>query len=86
MYLLVRDDIPQGLASEPSSLWHYRLGHPSHQKPQQALPWCSVSRFDCELCQLGKHYRTSFKNLRLVSSPSVFELVHCDVWVLLEFR
>ena len=55
VYLLVRDDIPQGLVSvastsESSSLWHYRLGHLSHQKLQQALPWCSVSRFDCESC------------------------------------
>ena len=39
VYLLVSDDIPRELASlaftsEPSSLWHYRLGHPSHQKLQ----------------------------------------------------
>ena len=38
-----------------------------------------MSQFDCESCQLGKHHRASFKNLRLVSSPSLFELVHCDV-------
>ena len=47
VYQLVEDDITRGLASvastsESSSLWHYRLGHPSHQKLQQALPWCSV--------------------------------------------
>ena len=84
VYQLVRDDIPRGLASvastsKSSSIWHYRLGHPSHQKLQQALSWCSVSRFDCESCQLGKHHHTSFKILSLVSSPTLFELVHCDV-------
>ena len=73
MYLLVRDEILQGLASlvstfEPSILWHYRLGHPSHRKLKQALPWISVSPFDCELCQLGKHHRATFRRLCLVSS------------------
>ena len=91
MYLLVSDDIPQGLASvastfEPSFLWHYQLGHPFHQKLQQALPWVSVSSFDYESCQLGKHHRTSFRHLRLVSSPTLFELVHCDIQVLPEFH
>ena len=85
MYLLVRDEIPCGLVafmstSELSVLWHYRLGHPSHQKLQQALPWISVSPFDCQPCQLGKHHRVTFRRLRLVSSQSLFDLVHCDVW------
>ena len=84
--VLVSDDIPQRLASvvstsEPSSLWHYRLGHPSYQKLRQALPWCSVSQFDCESYQLSKHHHASFRHVRLVSSPTPFELVHCDVWV-----
>ena len=84
VYQLVSDDIPRGLASVASTSesftnWHYQLGHPSHQKLQHALSWCSVSLFDCDSCQLGKHHRASFKNLRLVSSPSLFELVHCDV-------
>ena len=85
VYMLVWDDIPHGLASvastsESSSLWHNRLGHPSHQKLQQALPWRPLSHFDCESCQLGKHRRASFRRVRLVSSKSVFDLVHCDIW------
>ena len=84
MYLLMSDDIPRGLAyvastSKPSSLWYYRLGHLFYQKLRQALPWCSVSQFACESCQLSKHHRTSFRHVRLVSSPTSFELVHCDV-------
>lgn len=84
VYQLVQDIIPPGLAyqtsfSEPSILWHYRLGHPSHSRLQQALPWFSISAFDCESCQLGKHHRADFRRLGLVSSHSPFSLVHCDV-------
>ena len=84
VYLLVNDDISRGLASvasthESSVLWHYRLDHPSYQKLQQALPWISVSLSDWESCQLGKYHRASFRYLHLVSSPILFELVHCDI-------
>ena len=39
VYMLVRDDIPRGLASiastaKSSLLWHCRLGHPSHRNLQ----------------------------------------------------
>ena len=85
VYMLVRDEIPYGLAllasiSESSILWHYRLGHPSHRKLQQALPWISMSPFDCESCHLGKYYHVIFRSLCLVSSQSLFELIHCDIW------
>ena len=39
-----------------------------------------MSPFDCESCQLGKHHRITFRRLRLVSSQSLFDLVHCNVW------
>ena len=39
-----------------------------------------MSPFDCESCQLGKHHCVTFRCLRLVSSQSLFDLVHCDVW------
>ena len=82
--LLVKDEIPRGFASlastvEPSIIWHHRLGHSSHQKLQQALPWISVSSFQCESCELGNHHRATFHSLRLVRSKSPFELIHCDV-------
>ena len=85
VHRLVRNTIPSGLlacvsTTEPSILWHYRLGHPSYQKLQQALPWVSVSHFDCESCQRGKHTRATFRSLHIVSSKTPFELVHCDVW------
>ena len=84
VYQLVSDDIPRGLAfmastSESSSIWHYWLGYPSHQKLQQALPWCSISHFDCESCQLGKHHRATFRRLHLASSQHLFNLVHYDI-------
>ena len=37
------------------------------------------SHFDCESCHLGKHHRATFRSLRLVSSQSLFELIHCDI-------
>ena len=91
VYLLVRDEISRGLVAlvftlEQSVLWHYRLGHSSHQKLHQALPQILVSPLDCELRQLGKHQRVSFKSLTLVSSQSLFDLVYCDVWVPVVFH
>ncbi|XP_059624064.1 uncharacterized protein LOC132267041 isoform X3 [Cornus florida] len=61
--------------------WHCRLGHPSLQVLQRQVPSLSNLKFlSCEVCQLSKHHRVSFKfrvNNR-VSSP--FHLVHSDVW------
>ena len=50
VYMLVRDDIPRGLASiasiaESSLLWHCCLGHPSYRNFQWALPWIIVESF-----------------------------------------
>ena len=85
VYLLVKDEIPRDLAlltstADQSIIWHRLLGHPSHRKLQQALPWMSISSFQCESCELGKHHRVTYRRLSLVRSQSPFELVHCDVW------
>ena len=59
--------------------WHRRLGHPGITKLRQALPWISVSSFQCESCQLGKHFRSTYPRLDSIPSHNIFELIHCDV-------
>jgi len=61
-----------GAVMESPSLLHAQLGHPSLAKLQQLVPALSkLSCLVCELCQLGKHSRTSFPHnvTRDVSSP-----------------
>jgi hypothetical protein len=64
--------------------WHCRLGHPSFPTlKHQVLSLRSELFVSCEACQLSKHHRVSFPSrvVRRVSSP--FELVHSDVWGLI---
>lgn len=73
VYMLVRDDIPSGLASvatnaELSLLWHCPFGHPSHKNLQLCLPWIKVESFVCESCHLGKHHRATYRRFRLSSN------------------
>ena len=50
-----------GTIMDSPSLIHARLGHPSLAKMKQLVPSLSnVSTLSCELCQLGKHIRSSF--------------------------
>jgi len=39
-----------------------------------------LSRLVCELCQLGKHSRTSFPRSVTRDASSPFALVHFDIW------
>ena len=85
IYELVPDRLPTGfhcLLSQSNSplQWHRRLGHPGITKLCQALPWISVSSFQCESCQLGKHFCATYTRLGSIPSQSSFELIHCDVW------
>ncbi|XP_077232595.1 uncharacterized protein LOC143869939 [Tasmannia lanceolata] len=61
--------------------WHYRLGHPSLQHLQQtSLVPASISHFQCQSCELGKHHRVSFPSRVVSRVDSLFQLVHSDVW------
>ena len=60
--------------------WHRRLGHPGITKLRLALPWITLSTFECESCQLGKHFRSTYSRLDSIPSTHPFDLVHCDVW------
>lgn len=61
--------------------WHSKLGHPSLPKLQVMLPSLkSLSRLDCESCQLSKQPRASFPISVFSGSSKPFDLVHSDVW------
>ncbi|XP_042482658.1 uncharacterized protein LOC122063069 [Macadamia integrifolia] len=65
--------------------WHCRLGHLSLSRLQLFFSsFKSVPRFECEACELGKHHRVSFPSRFVSRSPSLFSLVHSDVWDLAE--
>ena len=45
-------------------LWHYRLGHPNFLYLKNLFPKLfknsNAKSFQCQICQLSKHARTSF--------------------------
>jgi hypothetical protein len=71
-------------ATTSSSLWHQRLGHPSHEalsKLADSGISCNKTASDplCHACQLGRHTHLPFH----VSSSRAtrnFQLIHCDLW------
>ena len=85
LYQLVPDHLPPSLSCLLSSTnsalqWHWRIGLPTISKLFQALSWIFVSSFECESCQLEKHCWASYPCLDFITSKSLFDLVHCDVW------
>ena len=65
---------------EAPLLLHSRLGHPSLSKFQNLVPhFSSLSSFECESYQLGKHTRVLFPKRLDPRTKSLFELVHTDV-------
>ena len=69
--------------SQPSDLWHMRLGHPSPSRlklASQLLPSNNIS-FDnnCNVCPLAKQARLSF-SLSSISIHVPFDLLHCYIW------
>ena len=70
---------------DKTSLWHYRLGHPSPQRLvllQSLVPnviTCNINKtFDCSVCPLAKQKRLHFPS-SISSSSSCFDLVHVDI-------
>ncbi|KAF3682987.1 putative late blight resistance protein -like protein R1B-14 isoform 2 [Capsicum annuum] len=59
---------------------HNRFGHPSLAKLQKLIPSLStLSSFECESCQLGKHSRTSFPERVNNRATHMFDIVHSEV-------
>lgn len=75
---------PPVVASSIYSLWHQRLGHPSHSRLQLLSKYIPTFNFNaqrelCETCPLAKQTRLPFP-LSIKTSVAPFDLIHCDIW------
>ena len=74
--------------SHSSNLWHMRLGHPSPTRLKLLFPLLSSNNFsfdnNCTVCPMAKQTRLPFP-LSSISTHAPFDLVHCDIGVLIEF-
>ena len=65
------------------TLWHAHLGHANFQYLCLLFPSfikvCKDHKFQCEVCELSKHTRTSYIS-RMHRPSSVFDLIHSNVW------
>ncbi|XP_057719290.1 uncharacterized protein LOC130933684 [Arachis stenosperma] len=70
-------------------MWHKRLGHASMFQISKLVKRGLVRglpniKFDkdiiCDVCQMGKQIKTSFKPKEDVSTKKLLELLHLDVW------
>nr|KYP40999.1 Retrovirus-related Pol polyprotein from transposon TNT 1-94 [Cajanus cajan] len=67
---------------DPSSLWHFRLGHPSGQcysHIQKQYPFVSSSFNTCDFCHFSKQKKLPFNNSTTISA-NVLDLIHVDIW------
>jgi hypothetical protein len=66
-----------------TSLWHFRLGHPSDvplKMLSSVIPQIShESNKLCSICPLAKQHRLPFPHSSSVSKQP-FDLIHCDIW------
>ncbi|XP_070040209.1 uncharacterized protein [Nicotiana tomentosiformis] len=82
LYHMSKSQPPVSFTSATSAdLLHSRLAHSSLRKLQKLIPSLStLSSFECESCQLGKHTCTSFPKRVNNRASSIFDIVHSDVW------
>ena len=74
---------------DQSWLWHRRLGHAnmnliSQLNKDEHVKGLSKINFQkykvCEVCQVGKQIKNSFKNKNLISTSRPLELLHMDLF------
>lgn len=65
------------------NLWHARLGHANFKYLFLLFPsfkaTCKDHKFQCVVCELSKHTRSNYIP-RISRAPSIFDLIHSDVW------
>ena len=65
------------------TLWHYRLGHPSHERLHVLSKQYSFITVDthhvCDTCSHAKQRKLPFTLSNTVTS-AIFDLVHFDIW------
>ncbi|WVZ08647.1 hypothetical protein V8G54_021993 [Vigna mungo] len=68
---------------EAIDIWHYRLGHPSHDRlhvMQQLYPVINFDHsFICTPCHMAKQRKPSFP-ISTSHASSIFSLLHVDIW------
>ena len=67
-----------------STLWHNRLGHPSHSKLHLLKQFVHVVDTNktascCDICHFSKQKKLHFASSTHVSNKP-FDLIHCDLW------
>ena len=64
-------------------LWHSRLGHPNFYYLRYLLPDLIKNKdptfFQCEICELAKHHRSTF-SIQPYQLSKPFLLLHTNVW------
>lgn len=66
-----------------TSLWHFRIAHPSFQYLKNTFPSITLNKtfdFQCEICEFLKHQCTSFPKLKYKPSKS-FTIISNDFGV-----
>ena len=74
---------PDLIRAPSAMLWHYRLGHPNPLYLKRMFPDLinkNAIDFQCEVCELSKHVRSSYPQQSYKSSHP-FSMIHSDVWV-----
>ncbi|PKA53072.1 putative mitochondrial protein [Apostasia shenzhenica] len=75
--------------TQESWLWHRRLGHASMHTLSKisrlnivrGLPKISFDKDHlCDICQMGKQVRSSFKSINDISTTKPLELLHMDLF------
>ena len=63
--------------------WHYRLGHPSHERLHVLRKQCHFIIVDthhvCDTCSRAKQRKLPF-TLSNTATSAIFDLVHFDIW------
>ncbi|CAN0905026.1 Retrovirus-related Pol polyprotein from transposon RE1, partial [Linum grandiflorum] len=89
--LTPKEDLSLAYAASSSSssmdsavlLWHFRLGHPSFMYLERIAPQLFQNKkakfFNCEVCQLAKHTRTTYSPLGYRPTKP-FAIIHSDIW------
>ncbi|XP_068487969.1 uncharacterized protein [Phaseolus vulgaris] len=65
------------------TLWHYRLGHPSHERLhvlRKQYPFITIDTHHvCDTCSRAKQRKLPF-TLSTTATSAIFYLVHFDIW------
>lgn len=83
LYLLQPPQAFMVSSTSSFDLWHWRLGHPSHERIKSlATDFDFISCSNkclCHICPLAKQAKLPFP-VSSIRTRAPFELIHCDLW------